>query len=633
MSLLTQIVGLVVAIYVLIIWLLNRKLDSFTDNIFLFASITAIISIVLDIMCQLTATQALFAVSEDAKTLVLDAYLISIPLTLAGIAFYINRLAFNNKVYEKIRLLLTILILISSLITIVLDCEYTYHSNLALPVGPAVTYTYVITAIVGLSLLIELIIFRKKLNHHKLLATIIWISCFLVSGVLQFILISTLDVPIVSLAIGCAVLILYSIVENPGNKFDYQIGSFHYESFVEYISEIINNKEIQSIAYLSIVEKNTNNLYYVKGVFDNIVLKYENDNEIKIFAGHTNELIITSKTFAGIQTVTSNIGKCINDEIAKHSKEISFNSSIVLFPEISFIDSYEIIRSIFDSYKVKPNSDMKSVEINTITKEISDKFAKEVEIARTIDYAIKNDNIVVYYQPLYNRFDKTIIDAEAIVKIVSPNGTELSPIDYFGIAEKYQKFNEIDEIAFRHICKTIKKIIKLSSNLGSILIRISVQELERENATLEFIKTIKEEGINAKNICLEITNANTISNKDVLLQNIKELQEIGFCFAIGGFGSGESNLNYFIDLPLQIVKFDLSVLTNAMKDKNAAFIMKDVTELAHSLDYKVISVGVDKEEEKEFAEECGVEMMLGSLFSDVLSEDQFIMYLKEGGNK
>lgn len=627
----TQIVGFIFTLLIFIIWILNKKLDSFTDSIFVFISLVAMVSQILDIMCQLAMSQRYFELAEIWQIVIIDAYLISIPAYVFFISLYINKLLFRQDKFKKIEIILFIIYVISCVVTCLLPKKPVYNARCSLADGVGVTYTYFASFVFSAALLIELLVHRKDLKKWTFSSTAIWLSSFMIGGIIQFILINKLYIPIISLAIAVGVLLLYLIVENPGNRFDYISNCFHFESFVEYINEVIEAKEIQALLYISILEK-SNNSYYLKSILDELIRVFEKNKNVKVFSGYSDELIVTSKDFGELQEMAASISKCIDEYEDSKNNRASFLSSILLVPEMSYVSSYEVMRGLFDEYNVKKKDILEDFQVDTVKKEVCEKIESDLRLAAEVDNAIKERNIVVEYQPLSNKDNSDKVDAEAIAKLITSSGRILLPADYYGVAEKFDRFMLIDEITFATVCETISYIEKFKNKLGIILCRVSVQALEKITVCESFFEVLERNNIAPTRICLEITNAKAILQKDMFLSNVTAMQRRGIKFAIGGFGSGESNLNYFIDLPMHFIKFDQSVLNNALKDQKAARIMKDITDLAHSLDFKVVAVGVKDEDSKKFAEECGVEMLLGELISLPFTKDEFIKnVIEEGG--
>lgn len=52
------------------------------------------------------------------------------------------------------------------------------------------------------------------------------------------------------------------------------------------------------------------------------------------------------------------------------------------------------------------------------------------------------------------------------------------------------------------------------------------------------------------------TESASIVMRKTLLNNMKALINYGVSFSLDDFGNGQSNLNYIVDMPVHIVKFD-----------------------------------------------------------------------------
>ena len=90
-------------------------------------------------------------------------------------------------------------------------------------------------------------------------------------------------------------------------------------------------------------------------------------------------------------------------------------------------------------------------------------------------------------------------------------------------------------------------------------------------------KILEDYEIDSSKIVLEITESASIKSKYTLLENVNKFKEMGFEFALDDFGSGESNLNYVLDMPASIVKFDKDMIQRFIDHYVTDIIPKDIT--------------------------------------------------------
>ena len=84
---------------------------------------------------------------------------------------------------------------------------------------------------------------------------------------------------------------------------------------------------------------------------------------------------------------------------------------------------------------------------------------------------------------------------------------------------------------------------------------------------------MKKYNINPCNINLEITESALMEDKTNLLDNMNRLMEYGVKFSLDDFGTGHSNLNYIVDMPVNIVKFDKGMLDAYFENGRAKYVM------------------------------------------------------------
>ena len=71
-------------------------------------------------------------------------------------------------------------------------------------------------------------------------------------------------------------------------------------------------------------------------------------------------------------------------------------------------------------------------------------------------------------------------------------------------------------------------------------------------------------GVDPSRLTLEVTENIMITNPDIILSKLAQLQAMGIKISIDDFGTGFSSLAYFRDLPVNELKIDKSfVLKNA----------------------------------------------------------------------
>jgi len=100
---------------------------------------------------------------------------------------------------------------------------------------------------------------------------------------------------------------------------------------------------------------------------------------------------------------------------------------------------------------------------------------------------------------------------------------------------------------------------------------------------------MKKYNINPCNINLEITESALMEDKTNLLDNMNRLMEYGVKFSLDDFGTGHSNLNYIVDMPVNIVKFDKGMLDAYFENGRAKYVMDAAMHMIQGMNLEIVA--------------------------------------------
>ena len=136
-------------------------------------------------------------------------------------------------------------------------------------------------------------------------------------------------------------------------------------------------------------------------------------------------------------------------------------------------------------------------------------------------------------------------------------------------------------------------------------------------------------GLRADFINLEITETASIVAKKTLLKNMRQLLDYGVRFSLDDFGTGQSNLNYIMEMPVDIVKFDKEMTNAYFQNHTAKYVMDATIQMIHGLNLKIVSEGIETEEQYRAMADLGISYIQGFHFSKPLPEQEFLRFLSE----
>jgi EAL domain-containing protein (putative c-di-GMP-specific phosphodiesterase class I) len=161
-----------------------------------------------------------------------------------------------------------------------------------------------------------------------------------------------------------------------------------------------------------------------------------------------------------------------------------------------------------------------------------------------------------------------------------------------------------------------------------IEVNLSVVQCENKALANMYIDIMKKYDVNPSFINLEITESASIIMKKTLIENMMALIDYGVTFSLDDFGNGESNLNYIVDMPVHIVKFDKDMTQAYFENEKAKYVLQAATDMIQGLELKIVAEGVETAEQLIELERLGIDYIQGYYFSKPVEERQYIEFLK-----
>lgn len=242
---------------------------------------------------------------------------------------------------------------------------------------------------------------------------------------------------------------------------------------------------------------------------------------------------------------------------------------------------------------------------------------KTLEVERLIEEALSQGYFQFYFQPYFDVNNFFLAGAEALIRIVKPDGEVISPALFISALESSPLRRDFEIWAVKTLVEKV--------NLWKIPIGLNLYPDTFEDVT--FWEAVSSELERLKSpLVLEITERGFIKNPEGMLEVFNTLKQ-RFPFikiALDDFGTGYSNLSYLRKLPLDYLKVDLSFVREVLSDERARGIVKTIIDLAHILQAKALAEGVEYEEQIQILDIMGCDLLQGFYFERPLPEKEFL---------
>lgn len=228
--------------------------------------------------------------------------------------------------------------------------------------------------------------------------------------------------------------------------------------------------------------------------------------------------------------------------------------------------------------------------------------------------------------------NEEIQGAEALARWNSPEIGEVAPDIFIPLAESMKIIGYIDFKIAKEAIKSCKKWIVSGTVPGDFVISFNVSMYTFENYDVPEImeNLLKKYSLPGKNVELEITESLISQNLRETLVKLKKLKKLGIQIALDDFTVGHSTAGVLPFLPLDIVKFDRSLLLIMEKEREKGILIyTSLVNLVKNMGFKITSEGIEKKEDINFLKELGVEVAQGYFFGKPMKEEEFITRMKK----
>ena len=117
-------------------------------------------------------------------------------------------------------------------------------------------------------------------------------------------------------------------------------------------------------------------------------------------------------------------------------------------------------------------------------------------------------------------------------------------------------------------------------------------------------------------LIFELLESEEIENYSQVEEFINTVKSYGCKVAIDDFGSGYSNFNRILNLNIDYLKIDASIIKNILNDKTSETIVKFIIDLTRDMNIKTIAEFVHSKEIFEKVKELGIDYSQGFYISE-----------------
>lgn len=226
--------------------------------------------------------------------------------------------------------------------------------------------------------------------------------------------------------------------------------------------------------------------------------------------------------------------------------------------------------------------------------------------------ALRNNELVVHYQPEISLETGRVLGAEALVRWQHPEHGLLYPGSFIEVAEETGLIVDLGTHVLFEACHSA---VSWPGDDLVVRVNFAAAQLQRPETVGLVSLALEQTGLAPNRLCVEITESAMMGDVDQAERILGQLKELGVHVAVDDFGTGFSSLAYLKRFPVDALKIDREfVMGLGSVDEDTAFV-RSIISLADALGLSVVAEGVETIEQADSLLRLGCQRAQGFYFA------------------
>jgi diguanylate cyclase (GGDEF)-like protein len=275
--------------------------------------------------------------------------------------------------------------------------------------------------------------------------------------------------------------------------------------------------------------------------------------------------------------------------------------------------------------------DLGKSRVEMYDREFHNELMEKLEKQKAARKALDSKEFRIHYQPIVSMESNRIIGHEALLRWYTTDRGIVSPDGFIDLLDTTNLLVSVDQWVLREACRQTALWNKRFPSLAPLHISANFSSKNfNDPKIVEFIgKTLKETKLPPESLWIEITESVGIDIRESALEALNQLHSMGVRICIDDFGTGYSALNYLIDLPIDSLKIDISIINRIDESVESLQITNAVVSLAKQLEMEIIAEGIENYNQHSLIKSMDCDYAQGYLFSMPVNVEEASRMLEE----
>jgi len=206
--------------------------------------------------------------------------------------------------------------------------------------------------------------------------------------------------------------------------------------------------------------------------------------------------------------------------------------------------------------------------------DVSETIASNIHALRQLKTAISQDAVIPFFQPIIDLRSGKTLKYEALARLRIGEHETIAPF-FFIEAAKQAKLSGV--ITTRILKQTLTIAEKTQATFS---VNLSAEDITSEHDKRQIFALLEEYKEIASLIVFEILETEEIEDYEIISEFIRQVKRYGCKISIDDFGSGYSNFEKLLQLDIDIIKIDGSLIKDVDHNTHAELIVQTIVDFA-----------------------------------------------------
>ncbi|MFP7674795.1 EAL domain-containing protein [Marivita sp. S0852] len=235
---------------------------------------------------------------------------------------------------------------------------------------------------------------------------------------------------------------------------------------------------------------------------------------------------------------------------------------------------------------------------------------RDRDILSMVEDAVHHREVRLAFQPVVHAVQQNqTAFYEGLIRVTDPTGRIIPASQFIDAIEERESGRLLDCLALEHGLRT------LARNPGiRLAINLSARSIGYPKWRKVLHRGLSRDDTVAERLILEITEASAMLVPELVVQAMRDLQQIGISFALDDFGAGYTALRYLKEFQFDIVKIDGQFIRGIATDPDNQVLTRAIVAIAQQFDMFTVAEFVESHPDANMLGHLGVDCLQGYYF-------------------